>query len=93
MAEKTRVCITLICDGCGKDIEIDCDGMTLHFETVEEARQRVNDDEDATCSTAGDFCGLCKLDPHPYIPHADWPDQCGRCHVDKDDHEPAGEVR
>ncbi|MGI5247599.1 hypothetical protein [Dactylosporangium sp. CA-139066] len=96
MSAKTITCYLLVCDGCGKNIDVDMDGGIRHFDSVEEAREEINEqwDDDPgrdPVSVGGqDLCGPCRLKPHEFVP-VDRPygvdDRCMRCCVERDEHE------
>lgn len=89
---KTMTCLTVACDGCGEDIEVDNDGTTMHFADAADARQAVNDHEVGFADDqAGDWCDKCRTKPHAFVDAGAWVGRCGRCDVDKGEHGPAGD--
>lgn len=99
MSAKKITCVTLVCDGCGKGIDIDMDGGIRHFDSAEEAREAINEcwDDDPTRDPVSidgaDLCGPCRMKPHGFAPiDRPWrPDdeRCMRCCVERDEHEAA----
>ena len=90
MAIRTRTCFTVVCDSCGHDIEVDADGVNLHYEDPDEARTAIREAEVGGSSPDGDFCSRCAPKPHAFVPpdRGISADECARCGDLEEDHAP-----
>jgi hypothetical protein len=96
VSAKTITCVTLVCDDCGRDIDVDMDGGIRHFDSAETARDEINDRFDEAPDTEPvsvggvDLCGTCRMKPHPWTP-IDRPyrddQRCMRCCVERGEHD------
>ena len=87
MTVKAITCHVVFCDGCGEDITPDADGIRMHYDDPDEARNEVNSQESGGCSPDGDWCHTCKLRPHVFVPDEYCDDECQRCRIVREEHE------
>jgi hypothetical protein len=85
---KTATCYYLVCDGCGKPVKDEWDGVP-HFDSVEDAQKACLGEWNlAVVVYDQHFCHDCKTDRHvfvagkPPIEHL-----CLRCDEDAEEHE------
>jgi len=88
VSTKVVICTLLVCDDCGEAYH---NGeFTPHYDDATDAR-----DEAADCAEwwsdrkGADLCYGCKRKPHTFIASENYPDECGRCGVEKDEHDKA----
>ena len=89
MSARSMTCVTVECDGCGTTP--DSDGMIPHYGDAEEARSALADEREWwSDGEALDYCGQCRvLKCDGWVTCEDAPecDCCGRCTVERDDHD------
>lgn len=91
MSAKAKTCVVIVCDGCNDEHNHD---YTPHWDSLDEGREETVDGYEWWTDGADiDLCQHCKTLPHSFVPDRDDEHVCGRCGVEREEHQeaPAGD--
>lgn len=86
LRERATVCLTLVCDDCGKDYDGSAD-YTPHYDSAQDAREEAVDMSEWRTDDTHDWCPSCQIKPHAFVAEPNNPGPCARCEVYDDEHE------